>query len=423
MTVLILSQHYDVFLHLAKNNPHITKVYLVNNSLADKLYYNLLFKKHKVDFDNLNYKRYTKTELQNVYNTVEAIYKTSIDYQRLDDKKNIQNIVLKYCNLFLNVKKFFEITKIDATVTWNGYFAPDRIVTHLAKETGVKTIHYEMGLFRPNTMTIDAKIVNYGNSVPQEIEYYKQNSFVPKEFNIQSSQLKSSSSILYKIYKAFDHFLYHIDCYTYKRFDNTKKIFNQKESTKTIRLEHIQNDFINIFVPLQVASDTQILLNSPDIKSMTELLTGLNKAIKELNQTVVKYKIYIKKHPKDLRTLGVELDKNIFVLDEKISSKDAIKATDMTLTINSTVGLEAVELNKPCVVLGNAFYSIEPIAFKANLHDLIDVIEKALINTDISLQTNFINYLKYYYQLPYNPSAIIEYDNGLHIKRFEELMG
>jgi capsule polysaccharide modification protein KpsS len=288
---------------------------------------------------------------------------------------------------------------------------------------GIKTIYYEMGLFRPKTMTIDAKIVNYGNSVPQEIEFYKQNSFVPKEFNIKSSQLKSSSSIFYKIYKVFDHFLYHVDCCTYKRFDNTRKIFHQKESIKTVGLEHIQNDFINIFVPLQVASDTQILLNSPDIKSMTELLSGLNEVIKELNKTVVKYKIYIKKHPKDLRTLDVQLDKNIFVLDEKISSKDAIKSTDLTLTINSTVGLEAIELNNPCVVLGNAFYSIEPIAFKANFHDLIDVIEKALNNTDRSLQTNFISYLRYHYQLPYNPDAILEYDNALHIERFEELMG
>lgn len=426
MNILILSQAKDVFLHLVLNNKDIEKLYLANYSFADKIYYNNLFKKYNINFKNIIYNKYTDDELNIVYNKVEELYKTSIDYQRLDDKENIKNIVLRYCNLYLNFDNFFKTTTIDVTVTWNGYFAPDIIVNYLAKKYNIKTIYYEMGLFRPNTMTIDNKAVNFGNSVPQDINYFKENRFSDKNYKISTkSNIDSSSKNIYKLYKVFDHLLYHLNIYTYKRFDNNIKKLNikkQKELSKTYQLSDIDNQYINIFVPLQVSTDTQILLNSPEIKSMDRFIEILNNKIITLNKKDIKYKIYIKKHPKDLKDINIKFEDNIYLLDESIKSKDIIKKTNLTLTINSTVGLEAIELHKSCVVLGNAFYSIEPIAFKANIDNLIFKIEESLQKTDTNLQTNFINYLKYNYQLSYNPFNILEYDNSLHIKKFKELM-
>ena len=252
MKILILSQMEDVFLHLVKDNKNISNVYLANYSFADKIYYNYLFKKHNINFINVDYLYHKTNDLQVVYNTVKELYTSSIDFQRLDNKDNIENIVLKYCNLYLNFEYFFKNTKIDVTVTWNGYFAPDKIVNYLAKKYKIKTLFYEMGLFRPNTMTIDSKIVNYGNSVPKDIEYYKNNIFTEYLIN-KPSKIKSSSKKKYKMYKLFDHCLYHINYFTYKRFDNIKKISlgKTRELTTVLELSDIDIRYINIFVPFQ----------------------------------------------------------------------------------------------------------------------------------------------------------------------------
>ena len=423
MNILILSQMEDVFLHLVKNNQDIKNIYLANYSLADKLYYNNLFNKYNINYQNLKYLKYNDIEIDNVYLKVEELYRSSIDFQRLDNKENIRKIVLKYCELYLNFDSFFKNNKMDVTVTWNGYFAPDKIVNYLAKKYNIKTIYYEMGLFRPDTMTIDNKIVNYGNSVPQNIEYYKNNNFI-KNNKPTSVKIDNSNKNIYKIYKSFDHLLYHLNCCIYKRFDNIKKLTfgKSKELSEVVQLSDIDSKYINIFVPLQVSTDTQILLNSPEIKSMEELIVILNKAIIKLNSSNIKYKIYIKKHPKDLREIKIKFEKNIYLLNEKIPSKDIIKKTSLALTINSTVGLEAIELNKPCVVLGNAFYSIKPIAFKSTSANLTNSIKEALKNTDVKLQDKFIEYLKHEYQLAYNPFDILKFDTDIHQKRFKELI-
>jgi len=423
MKVLIISHMHDVMLHLVKNNPYISKVYLANVSLADRLYYGYLFKQHGVEYENVHYTRFSKEQRASVYPLIEPLLEQSIEYLRLTAQHDIDKIMERYADLFLNFEIFFSQHDIDATCTWNGQRVFDLLINHHAKKRGCKTIFYEMGLFRPDTLTIDPKGVNVHNSVPREIDFY-QSRHTQNAIQIPSKTATPPSSMaLYTLYKLFDHLLARIDLKTHKRFDNlyrTKRPF--LSAAQTVTLEHLDPSFINIFCPLQVSHDTQILLNSPHVKSMEMFFDVINTCALRFAEKEKKVRFYLKAHPKEAQSIAFGFTDAVFVLDPNVSSARAVKAADLTLTVNSTVGLEAVACNKPCVTLAETFYSIEPIAFYAQPGKVTETVEKALEKSDPSLQNRLIDYLKQEYQLHYNPFTILSYSSQAHHQKFMELV-
>ena len=141
-----------------------------------------------------------------------------------------------------------------------------------------------------------------------------------------------------------------------------------------------------------------------------------------LSKQKKKVRFYIKAHPLEKRTITDYLNSDIFILDAAVSSIDAVQKTDATLTVNSTVGLEAVEQNRPCITLAETFYSIKPIAFYTEPEQLIETIETAIKESDAALQKQFIHYLKEDYQLHCNPFNIFTYTPQEHHNKFMELV-
>lgn len=423
MTLLIISHMHDVTLHLLKNNPNISKIYLANVSLADRLYYGYLFNKHGIDHENIQYKRFSKDEKKSVYPLVAPLLKESIEYLRLSPEQDLTRIIDHYADLFLNFRDFFADHTVDATCTWNGQRVFDLIINHHAREHGCSTLFYEMGLFRPDTLTIDAKGVNVRNSVPREIGFYKEYDACGSVNVPAKIEQPLSSNTLYAAYKLFDHLLALLGLGTYKRFDNLyRPKLSAPSAAETVTLEHLDPSYINIFCPLQVSHDTQVLLNSPYIKSMEAFFTIIKECASEFANMQKKVRFYLKAHPKEMQRIAFNFTEAVFVFNPDISSADAVKATDLTMTINSTVGLEAVQYNKPCVTLAETFYSTEPIAFFAHPGKVTETIEKAFQESDPDLQNRFISYLKHEYQLPYNPFTILAYDSQLHQQKFMELV-
>lgn len=106
-----------------------------------------------------------------------------------------------------------------------------------------------------------------------------------------------------------------------------------------------------VFLPLQVSSDTQLLIN------------GLGYD----NESAVEYclaaypnnKIVIKPHPAEKNLKSVESLMNKYrgrVIFTSASTQDLIRDAKLIVTINSTVGFEAKMLGKDVTVLGLALY-------------------------------------------------------------------
>jgi capsular polysaccharide export protein len=147
--------------------------------------------------------------------------------------------------------------------------------------------------------------------------------------------------------------------------------------------------------------DSQILLYSPWIEDMRALFN----LIEEIAQ-YGDYHFILKEHPssrknyEDLHQRGEKNDNIYFV--NGYSTQELIEKSSAVLTINSTVGIEALLFKKRVIVVGNAFYTIEGITKKAkDKTELIEIVE--CLNSwhvNEKLIENFLKYLYYEYLIP-----------------------
>ena len=123
---------------------------------------------------------------------------------------------------------------------WNGHRLPEFAIKHLAEQLNIPVVHFENGLL-PNTTTFDLKGVNDANSLPREAEFYR-----ARTASKVSTPVADRDLVIRKFHRS-------------KRSHAEDDIFHKPLPAKFI------------FVPFQVKFDSQVLLNSPHIKTMSEL--------------------------------------------------------------------------------------------------------------------------------------------------------
>jgi capsular polysaccharide export protein len=108
-----------------------------------------------------------------------------------------------------------------------------------------------------------------------------------------------------------------------------------------------------IFYPLQVSSDSQLLLNS-DVSIMDALKCAYNESQKR------GLKLIVKPHPKERDTEVIRkimvLRKQMKFLLTNLPTMDLVRHCELLITINSTVGLEAMIMGKSVIFLGRTLY-------------------------------------------------------------------
>ncbi|MET6759755.1 hypothetical protein [Pseudoalteromonas sp. NCIMB_1079] len=138
-----------------------------------------------------------------------------------------------------------------------------------------------------------------------------------------------------------------------KKIISVLKLFKSKSSSELI-FDDIDLSCDYIFFPTQVRYDSQLILNS-DINNQQAIEKAV-KLAKERN-----YKLYVKIHPAET---DPEILKDYILLKDKYNflivdsnTTELIKQAKVVVTINSTVGLEALIYDKELKVYGRAIYS------------------------------------------------------------------
>ncbi|WPL18866.1 Capsule polysaccharide biosynthesis protein [Thiorhodovibrio winogradskyi] len=152
-----------------------------------------------------------------------------------------------------------------------------------------------------------------------------------------------------------------------------------------------------VLFPLQVRQDSQLTVHSPLYgNQLDEVITGLVEALADIAPELV---LVVKLHPADrdktdydplIRRFG-----QVFWLDGG-DIRALLPAAQAVVTINSTVGIEAMIFNRPVVVLGRAYYGFDGLVHLVTRRDqLTDALQRAL-NQEPNPETNH-DYLAFLY--------------------------
>lgn len=238
---------------------------------------------------------------------------------------------------------------------WGGYAIAQKIAILIARKLGIRVFHFENGLL-PNTTVMDYKGTNFFNSVPRSRSFYDniQNTFKQTSLVVRGSVKPAKESIILP-----------------KKY---------------------------IFCPFQVALDTQVLMNSPWVFDMVQFYHIIERMVKNTEEDLI---FVIKEHPscgKEYANLH-NLNNPRIVFANSNNTEDLIKNSEMIITINSTVGIEAMIFEKKVITLGNAFYSGYGFAKHANNEE--ELLNAIKTRNDWKLDTEgtlkFLSYLQSQY--------------------------
>ncbi len=254
---------------------------------------------------------------------------------------------------------YFSSHQIENLIIWNGQKQPNKTPYTVAKVLGINTHLFENGLL-PKTTVLDPKGVNALNSLPRDAEFYK--SWQPQELNL-SQQLEVREN------------------HKHRQSEGSQTALPQKY----------------VFVPFQVPNDTQIICHSPWIQSMEDFYGVLENALAALPQDVL---FVVKEHPTWPRSFSKLHHKNsriLFANDN--NTQQLIEQAQAVVTINSTVGIESLLLEKQVITLGNTFLNIPGLVhhcddisqFRSTLYNLEQ------LSNDAELRTKFLGYLQQEY--------------------------
>jgi len=202
----------------------------------------------------------------------------------------------------------------DLLFMWNGSLGKEIEISERCQKLGIPVYYMELGwLPQKNTFYFDRKGVNYNSSLT----------------DWQYTPLTDKEKIKELI---------------------TKISYYHNTIAKNTGIE--EHDYV--FVPFQVESDSQIINHSNKIKKMQQLVDYVCEHVTG--------KIIFKTHPK--QEIGeISIPKRC-KLYRTGTIHDFLPNCKYVITINSTVGVEALTYYKPIITLGDAFYESRKMTYK-----------------------------------------------------------
>lgn len=377
-----------LFIYLSKAQHEYFK--RVGTYLADE--YNVHYLKLQ---DSINFKDILKTKpLSSNFKINDAelaeFLAYSIKLRKYSKKLSIKhrllmntNFLTKYASsLAIIVKNYMQEHSIDLVCMWNGSKLPLAVSRYISKLMGINLLHFENGAL-PNTTTVDSNGVNFRNSLvglpltfweDVNVDYQKIQSLTAKSLTVREKRRPS----------AFSNF------------------FLKLRQNETCKIVSLPTNYI--FVPFQVHDDTQVLLHSPQVKTMEQLLAVVWHAVEKFNEnTITPLSIVVKEHPSDwgridYTKLRQQYQERNVIFANEYRTEDLIKGSSGVITLNSTVGIEALLYHKPVISLGDAFYNIPGLVTHVTdpnkLADYFYVFDRPI---NINLTDKFLYYLRYEY--------------------------
>lgn len=293
-----------------------------------------------------------------------------IDYKNTLDFKagwlGRTEIEVNYNSTYTAVEKINSKCTFTYFFIWNGERTISLAISDFAKKNNIKAIYFEISNL-PRKLFVDEKGVTAKSSIAKNKKIldnydYNEDEYISWKEKYLENKFKRHHVKQARTVKSIN-FSYFIDLFGFLFFRLLK---NENSSLlKKIKSKILANKYIfqydkydifknnYIFLPLQVSTDSQILINS-DVDN----IQAIQKA-SEMARTL-NFDLLIKPHPAEsniryLQELEQLKDKyNFYYVN--LNTFELINNAKKVITINSTVGIEAMILEKEVIVLGRSYY-------------------------------------------------------------------
>ena len=346
---------------IVKSYEHV-KFFLRMKDSLEKLNYNIIF----VTLSYASYRMLSKhNETVFLVKKVKKIikinkcYKNSLEFKVKFFSKNLINNI--YNSSYFKIKEIINKYNIDYFFIWNGSEIIDKAAKDIAIEYNIKTLYFEISNLS-GKIFVDPFGTNAASKLYKDKTILKKYRIDPTVYNswekrfikenlkmhiVKQGNLKFAPIGQFFWNRVGELFITKFFCCR-NVFEKIKKYLYYRKGKFVYKKYNLNNPYI--FFPLQVSTDTQIIIHS-DINLKDALTYAISRA-KKLNLDLL-----VKPHPAEYDSKFVNkllADKKIILVDD--NTFKLIKNALEVITINSTVGLEAKIMNKSVKVLGKAFY-------------------------------------------------------------------
>ncbi len=279
--------------------------------------------------------------------------------------KSVKRLILRL--QYNGSRRFFLSHPDHIAVAWNGLNGTRRVFMDGAKDAAAQTLFFELSPFK-GRITVDPKGVNFANSLPRSAQPYldwaAQSGVNDTEWHALRDQIA------------------------------------QRPPIHSVELEEnpgrLEEKFI--FIPLQVQGDSQLRLFGGQFKTVEKYVETIVDAAQKLPEG---WHIRIKEHPsapkfvRDILGVG----NNKLILDNVTDTFSQVKQSQAVMTINSSVGMEAMFFDKPVVACGLCFWAFQGNAENAKTLEEISALFQNPEDIAFEQETRnaFLNYLHLVY--------------------------
>ena len=223
-------------------------------------------------------------------------------------------------------RRYFDRHPECVAVAWNALNGTRRVFLEAARDAGCQVLAFELCPF-PGRITVDPKGVNFNNSLPRVSGAYLD---WAKENGARGAWRDMADQI-------------------------TARRGKRPAPDPTAGL-----DQPFLFLPLQVPGDSQLRLFGGAYRTVEAVIAHVTKAAKALPDG---WHLRVKEHPSSpIQFTDQVRGTDRVVLDNGTDTFVQVRASRGVVTVNSSVGLEAMFYDKPVIALGQCFWAIPNVA-------------------------------------------------------------
>ncbi|MBV7557225.1 hypothetical protein [Enterobacter sp. ENT02] len=314
------------------------------------------------------------------------------------DKIKLQQQTAKYYDYF---EVFLNDYRPDLIIVSGDSRMPIEVLQFIASQRSIEVLHFEQA---PLGRTIlDSRGVN-ANCSCRDVGALDLNKVNETD---EIKPYKETKWDGYKKYRFIDifiekflPFMQPIEHIRPKRNIVDKKLYHSLQLSR-----FSQNDALNkdvYLLVLQVPDDVNMIYHSPYFSNHYEIVKAVHRALPEGSVLVVReHPLFKQLYEPELYTYINEHIDVFFDCSARLF--DAMNTANVVVVNNSTVGLESIEIGKPVVILGNAYYDQFPLCFKykgENLEQLLVDASCESTQEDLMLRKKYLVYLFNHYFTP-----------------------